>query len=304
MTLGSGAHRFEWIENWAKIPAGKSLGFTHGVVTDAQDNVYVHNQSADAVCIFDRDGNFLRSWGSDFKEGAHGMFLSREKGREYLYLADYARHLVVKTTLQGEKITEIGMPDRPDIYQSVEEYKPTDVAVAPSGEFYVFEGYGKPYVHRYTADAKYIGSFGGEGSEPGKLKCPHGGWVDTRGREPVLYVADRGNNRIQKFTLDGKHLGFVTAELKQPCCFFEFHGDMYIPDLQARVTIFDRNDKLIAHLGDNPEAPATKGWPNIQDKLQPGKFNSPHACCVDSHGDLYVVEWISTGRVTKLRRVK
>jgi hypothetical protein len=70
------------------------------------------------------------------------------------------------------------------------------------------------------------------------------------------------------------------------------------------VTIFDRNDKLIIHLGDNPEAPKTPGWPNVQDKLQQGKFNSPHSCCVDSRGDLYVAEWITTGRVTKLKRVK
>ena len=107
----------------------------------------------------------------------------------------------------------------------------------------------------------------------------------------------------QVFTLDGKHHRFIKDEMKSPCCFFQWKDEMYIPDLLARVTIYDKNDKAVAVLGDNPEAPTTKGWPNIQDKLQKGKFNSPHACCVDSHGDVYVVEWISTGRVTKLKRV-
>jgi len=303
ITLGTGSYQYEWIGDWAKLPAGKAFGYTHGVVTDANDNVYIHNQSPDAVCVFDREGKFIKSWGAEFKDGAHGMFLSRENGQEFLYFADIFRRIVVKTTMNGEVIFQLGMPDRPDIYADIKEFRPTDVCVAPSGEFYVFNGYGKPWVHRYTADAKYIGSFGGDGSEPGKLNCPHGGWVDTRGQTQVLWVADRGNNRIQKFTLDGKPIGFVTAGMKRPCCFFQHSSEMYVPDLDARVTILDASDQVITILGDNPEAPETQGWPNIQSRLQPGKFNSPHACCVDSHGDLYVVEWISTGRVTKLRRL-
>jgi sugar lactone lactonase YvrE len=303
MKIGSGSHTYEWIE-FGKLPAGKKLGYTHGVVTDAKDNVYVHNQSEDAVCVFDPQGNFIKSWGKQFKDGAHGMFLSTEGGKEYLYFADYAAQKITKTTLDGAEIFTIGQPPRADIYDDPQKFKPTDVCVAPNGDFYVFDGYGQPWVHRYSADAKYKDSFGGDGTEPGKLKCPHGGWVDTRKAEPELYVADRGNNRIQVFTLDGKHKRFITDEMKQPCCFFQFKDEMVIPDLQARVTILDKNDKPVAVLGDDPQAPKTEGWPNIQDKLKPGKFSSPHACCVDSKGDIYVVEWISTGRVTKLVRQK
>src|SRR5687767_13434658 len=92
MRLGQGEHTYEWVEGWAKVPAGKALGYTHGVITDKNDNVYVHNQSKDAVCVFDRDGNFLRSWGEEFAAGAHGMFYNREGGAEYLYFSDYVRH--------------------------------------------------------------------------------------------------------------------------------------------------------------------------------------------------------------------
>jgi hypothetical protein len=303
--LGTGNFQYEWVDNWAKLPKGMELGYTHGVVVDAKDNVYIHNQSKDAVIVFDRDGNFIKSWGPEYAGGAHGEFLSKEPdGREYLFLADYAQHRVAKHTLDGKVVFTVGMPDRKDIYASVDDFKPTDVCTAPNGDFYVFDGYGKPWIHQYSKDAKYIRSIGGEGSEPGKLSCPHGGWVDTRRSEPELYVADRGNNRIQVMTLDGKHKRFLKEEMKQPCCFYQFKDYMVIPDLQARVTIYDKNDKPAAILGDDPEAPKTDGWPNIQAKLKKGKFSSPHAACVDSHEDIYVVEWISTGRITKLKRVK
>jgi hypothetical protein len=302
MTLGSGTHRYEWIEGWAKLPAGIKLGYTHGAVTDRNDNVYIFNQSRDAVLVFDRDGNFIRSWGEQFAAGAHGMFLSEENGDEYLYLVDYEIPQIARTSLDGGVLFTISTPDRTDLYNESKKYKPTFACPAPDGGFYVFDGYGQNWIHRYDRDARYIRSFGGTGSEPGQLKCPHAGYIDTRSGEPILYVADRGNKRIQKLTPDGEHIGFVTDEMDMPCMFFEHQGELYIPDLHSRLTILDRNDRLIAHLGENPEAWQTKGWPNIQDRLQPGRFNSPHACCVDSHGDVYMVEWISTGRITKLRR--
>lgn len=308
MRLGGGRHTYQWVEGWgmADLPPGVSLGYTHGVVVDAQDRVYVHNRSRHAILVFDRDGNHLTSWGESFKDGAHGLLLSREDdGEEYLYLADPIRHLVCKTRLDGTMLWWMGKPRRPDIYRREDDYKPTDVAVAPNGDFYVCDGYGQSWIHQYDRDCRYVRSFGGPaGPEPGRVDCPHGLWVDTRGgKEPELYVADRTNHRIQVFALDGKHKRFITAEMKRPCCFYPAGEDMVVPDLDARVTILDRDDNPVVVLGDNPDAPATPGWPNIQDKLQPGRFNSPHAACVDSHGDIYVVEWIATGRVTKLRKV-
>lgn len=303
MLIGSPPYQYEWNSNFLRVPHGVHFGYTHGVVTDSQDNLYIFNQSEQAVCVFDSQGRFMRSWGSQFKEGAHGMFFAADPdGFECLFLTDYVRQEVCKTSLEGEILFRIGIPPGRDIYDSLAKYKPTDVCVGLDGTIYVFDGYGLPWIHRYTRRGDYIGSFGGDGDAPGKLRCPHGGWVDTRKSESELYVADRGNNRIQVFTLDGMHKRFITAEMKQPCCFYQFKNEMYVPDLQARLTILDINDKPVAVLGDNPEAPKIAGWPNIQSHLQDGKFNSPHAACVDSKGNIYVVEWIDTGRVTKLTR--
>ena len=102
-------------------------------------------------------------------------------------------------------------------------YNPTNVAIAPNGDIYVADGYGSYFVNQYTSKAEYIRSFGGRGSEPGKLAEPHGIWVDTRGASPILVVADRRNNRLQRFTMDGKHVDFITG-FRLPGHFDEHKG--------------------------------------------------------------------------------
>jgi hypothetical protein len=303
MLIGNDPYQFEWIDSFGNLPVNMKLGYTHGVCVDTSNRVYVFNQSLHSVVSFERDGRFKRSWGQEFQHGAHGMRLTDEEHHQYLYLTDYERHDVSKTSLRGELQFRLHMPPRREIYASNAEFKPTDCCVAPNGDIYVFDGYGKPYVHVYDRKGMYMASIGGPGKAEGQLDCPHGGWIDTRKVEPELYVADRGNNRIQVFTLEGKFKRIITdPAIKQPCGFYQFFDEMWVPDLQARLICLDKNDKVVAVLGDNPEAPTTPGWPNIPDKLQPGKFNAPHACCVDTYGDIYVVDWISTGRVTKLVR--
>ncbi len=304
--VGEGAHMYEVVQVWGRVPDGVHLGVTHGVVVDSRDNVYVHNRSRDAVCVFDREGRFLGSWGEEFEAGAHGLYLSREgAGQEFLYMADPVRHLVAKTTLDGRVLWRIGVPDLPAVYPTEAGYRPTDVAVAPDGTFYVCDGYGQSWVHRYDPDGVRLGSFGGRGAELGQLDCPHGVWVDTRGHAPIVLVADRGNRRIQRFAPDGGPLDAVTEGLRQPCCFHQHGEELFVPDLHGRVTVLDRDNHVAAHLGDDPGVWERPGWPNLPaESWTPGRFIAPHAACVDSRGDVYVAEWIQVGRVTKLRRVR
>ncbi|MCC7491040.1 MAG: hypothetical protein IT204_01755 [Fimbriimonadaceae bacterium] len=304
MIVGTGAYRYEWQGEWAQVPPGVELGYTHGVVEDAQGRILVHNQSRDAVAIFDAAGHYLRSWGAEFAAGAHGFVIHQESAGEFLYLADYARHLVVKTTPDGEEVLRLAPPPRTDLYESIEQYKPTDVTVAPNGDLFVFDGYGLSWIHKYSASGEYLSSFGGRGSEPGQVSCPHSGKVDTRGTEPVLLVADRSNVRIQIFDLEGHHLGFQADELRYPCGFWLCDEYTIVPDLHGRVSLFDRQWKLLCHLGDQPGVWQRPGWPNLPPEQRPvGQFNSPHAACADRAGNLFVVEWISDGRITKLAKV-
>jgi sugar lactone lactonase YvrE len=169
--------------------------------------------------------------------------------------------------------------------------KPTDLAVAPNGDLYVCEGYGGNQVHVFSAQGQFKKTIGKPGSGPGEFKIPHGIWVDTRkGKEPELYVADRTNARVQIFNLNGNLKRELKGDIvRNPCCFYEFKGKMFIPDLNKRVTILDERDQVVAHLGDGLE------------KQDDTAFRAPHALTVDSRGDLYVFEWVPDGRLRKFK---
>ncbi len=140
------------------------------------------------------------------------------------------------------------------------------------------------------------------------MQTPHGIWLDDRpGREVSLVVADRANARLQYFTLDGKHLSFVT-DVSFPAHFDIRGTELLVPDLHARVTIFDGDNKVIVHLGYDPEWTKLVLADNFAMRSQParwepGKFIHPHDACYDKDGNIFVVEWVPTGRVTKLRKV-
>ena len=100
--------------DWGALPPDIKYGNTHGVCEDSHGNIYVHHtvnaasESSDSMVVFDHKGRFIKSWGKDFKGGAHGLLIRKEGTEEFLYLCDTKRGLVVKTTLNGEVALTIG----------------------------------------------------------------------------------------------------------------------------------------------------------------------------------------------------
>jgi hypothetical protein len=311
--MGEGEHQYEAIHDWGELPATIKYGNTHGVCEDSQGHIYVHHtvndasESHDTMVVFDPKGKFVKSWGKEFKGGAHGLHIRKEGKQEFLYLCDTKRALVVKTTLNGEEVFTLGYPKESEQYKpkadgKLPKYSPTNLAIAPNGDIYVGDGYGSSYINQYNNKGEYIRTFGGPGSGPGQLSCPHGITVDLRGRQPILLVADRSNKRLQTFSLDGQHLAFIDG-VNAPCHFHERKGMMVIPDLWSRVTLMDRNDQVITHLGWDQSDDWKTRRKQSRDNFVPGKFICPHGACFDHAGNIFVVEWVEVGRVTKLRKV-
>ena len=320
--IGTGKWTYEAVPGWGQLPEGMKYGLGCGVIVDGRDRVYVTSRSTNpCVAIFDRDGKLLETWGEDFagKIGystaaiaatAHCLYWSQEGGKEYIYWTENIDDAkspkfgarVYKTDLNGKILYQIGnVSAEGSTAQKFDWTNPTDVAVAPNGDIYVVDGYGSQRVTRFDRNFKPIKTIGGKGKENGQFNTCHGVWVNTLKSDPEIYIADRNNNRIEVYSLELDYKRSLTGEVRNPCCFYQHGKQLYVPDLAARVTILEADDRLAAHLGDGKQADGKTGIKDNQ--TNPALFYQPHALCVDSRGDLYVVEWIPTGRPRKFRHV-
>ena len=155
------------------------------------------------------------------------------------------------------------------------------------------DGYGSQLVHRFDKNFKLLKTIGGKGKEHGKFNTCHGVWVSTLKKEPEIYIADRANDRVEVYSLDLDYKRTL-PDFRMPCCFYQHAGHLYVPELGARVSIIDADDKFVARLGRRQRASRPRTI-----RQHPDKFATPHALTVDSHGDLYVIEWLDFGRPRK-----
>jgi hypothetical protein len=311
---GRADHTYEFAHDWLVPPASIAWGDTHGLAQDKSGRIYVahtvhpSSTSPDAVVVFDDKGKFIESWGGEFKGGAHGLDIRDEGGEEFLYHCDTSRCLVVKTNLKGNVVWQKDTPsgDQCAHYAQGGRFVPTNVAFAPDsagkpGDIFVGDGYGASFIHRYTSDGEFVKTIATPGSGEGQVNCPHGLWVDDRSGEPLLAVADRGNRRIHYLTLDGSHVRFVTDGMRMPCHFKTREDLLLVPDLESVVTLLDRDNRVIVHLGHGHPS-QLRGAPREQFIAQ--KFIHPHTAIFLHTGDILVAEWVPIGRITLLRRME
>ncbi|MCC6231385.1 MAG: hypothetical protein IT580_02010 [Verrucomicrobiales bacterium] len=328
LVIGVEGHRYEVLHNWAQLPEKYSWQTTHNVAVDKHDQLYVIHEGREnlkdhpSIFVFDRKGRFVRAFGSQFQGGGHGLEVRTEGREQFLYVTGYQQlKNFAKLTLKGEVIWEKRAPMESGLYPKEEDTKPTkrwgrdafmptNYAFLPDGGFYLADGYGSFRIHRYDQHGSWKSMFGGVGTGPGEFNTSHGICLDDRpGREPSIAVCDRANKRLQWFSLDGRHLktleGFIL-----PANLDTRGKVMLVPDLSARITLLDEKDQVITHLGEDPawreqvlkdgmklRSNATgEGWVS-------GKFLHPHDACFDAHGNIFVAEWVHTGRITKLRKV-
>ncbi|HME96182.1 MAG TPA: peptidyl-alpha-hydroxyglycine alpha-amidating lyase family protein, partial [Methylomirabilota bacterium] len=207
--------KFSIIDGWGRLPEGWTYREVAGVAVDKQDRAFVFTRGEHPVIVFDRDGNFLRSWGEGVIRRAHGITIDTD---EMVWLTDDLHHTVRKFTPDGKLLLTIGDPDRPAELQGGKPFnRPTHVAICPrSGYLFVSDGYGNSRVHKYAPDGAYVMSWGEPGTDPGQFNLPHNLVTD---RDGMVYVADRENHRVQIFDGKGRYQG-QWNNLHRPCGLF------------------------------------------------------------------------------------
>ena len=299
VTVGSGKFTYEVAEAWGKLPDGWTYKEVAAVGVDRRDQVYLFTRGEHPVIVFDREGNFLRSWGEGVFKRAHGVTIGPD---DTIYLTDDGDHTVRKCTLDGKVLLTLGIPGKPAPYQGGEPFnRCTHVALSPKNEIYVSDGYGNSRVHKYSPEGKLLFSWGEPGTDPGQFNIVHNIVSD---RDGFVYVADRENHRIQVFDGNGKFIdqwhnmhrpcALYMDSGREPLCYLgELGPSMAVnkdcPNLGPRLSILSKEGKILARLGD------------IRPGEAPGQFIAPHGLALDSRGDLYVgeVSWTIAGQHLK-----
>ena len=287
MQFGAGKYTYELVEGWGRLPAGWSFGWIPAVACDSKDNVYVYSRSEHPLVIFDRDGNFLDSWGEDVLQDAHGIFIDAE---DNVFCTERNTHCVRKFDKHGKLLLTIGTPGQPGPNPGDPFNLPTDLAVAPDGSLYISDGYGNARVHHYSAGGQLLKSWGEPGDGPGQFDLSHCVRIDRYNR---LWVCDRNNARIQLFDLAGAFLDQWPDLAHPDQVFFDAHEDVvYMAELDQQVSIYTFDRQLLAQ------------WGGRVRRDEPGHFGGcPHGVWVDSHGDLYISEVQIDARLHKYARV-
>ena len=239
------------VENFLKLPPGRTIGSTAGIHIDRDgSSLWVFDRCGASACVgsnvapileFDASGTLVRSFGAGMFIRPHGIhvdpggnvWVTDGEGPDGKDANRNGKgHQVFKFSRDGKVLMTLGKPgiagSGPDTFN-----QPSQVLVAPNGDIFVGDGHGgnsNARIVKFSKDGTFIKTWGKKGTGPGEFEAPHALGMDSRGR---LFVADRGNNRLQIFDQEGTFL----EEWKQfgrPSGLFIDKNDMvYVADSQS-----------------------------------------------------------------------
>lgn len=300
--LGHNNKKYRINTRWSQADAVRyPVNDCHEMVQDQKGRILLlTNDTHNNVLIYDKNGKVLDAWGTDYP-GAHGLTLFNENGEDVLFICDNTRHQVIKTTIDGKVLMTLNYPVETGAYSKADEYVPTETAIAPNGDIYVADGYGKDFVIQYNAKGEYIRHFGGRGDTDAHLLNAHGVCIDKRDKHnPSLIVTSRQQTAFKRYDFEGKYLETIAlpgAWVCRPVINGEY---LYAAVLQSNsrlwaqsgfVTILDKNNQVVSNLaGSEPEYKdniLTEMYQTIQ------AFQYPHDVLIDDEENLYVAQWNS-----------
>lgn len=260
---------YEEVANWAQLPLGAAWQDMSGVDVDSKGNVYTLQRTPSKVMVFDSKGRFLRSWGEGTFTKAHALRVDREGN---IWITDRELHQVLKFTRDGKLLMALGTKGVAGDNESIVSLNgPADVVFAPNGDIFVADGESaNTRIVKYRKDGTFLKMWGTKGNGPGQLQTPHSIVMDTRGR---LYVANRGNKRVEIYDQNGTFFGQITNAATPYGLAISPDNILYVADGTAGsegLTVLNtRNGKILAHISG---------------------ITGAHMIAVDRMGAIYVAE--------------
>jgi len=265
------------------VPANVMMGASSSVAFDSKGHLFVLSRGAQALTEFDENGKFIRAFGEGLFTRSHGLRIDKDGS---IWTTDVGAHTVMKLNPQGQVILTLGTKGKAGEWNETTQLfnEPNDVLIAPNGDIFVTQGHtpgvgrGDPRVLKFDKTGKFIKSWGGKGTEPGKFDVAHGIAMDAKG---LLWVTDRENQRIQIFDQDGKYIREVKyAGL--PCSLDIGKQEIIMVNgFAGQVLRMDLDGKVLAAVG-KPGAAGT--W---------GEFGEAHFVAVSPKGEIYVADSVN-----------
>jgi len=289
------AIQYTMVKNWPALPSHIQLGNPTGLAIDTSGNLVVFHRAGRTWPLFGSmpatpikepviliinkdDGTLINSWGNNLFVMPHGISVDAQNN---IWVTDVGLHQVFKFTHAGKLLMTIGEAGVSGT-DSLHFNKPTAVAIANDGSFYVSDGYGNSRIMKFSASGKYLLQWGKKGNGPGEFNIPHGLSIANNGD---VIVADRENDRIQVFNENGKYLkiysnvsfGEITA-----VAFDQQHQQLFVADDVSFLKLKHRGSDIL-QLDTTGQAVARFG--------RSGNYMGPdcwyHALAIDKAGNIY-----------------
>jgi len=244
-----------------KLPDGLNFGPCSGVAVNSRGHIFVFNRSAAALMEFDGDGSYIRTM-------AHGMFTRphglRVDAEDNIWATDTGSHIVVKMSSRGRILMVLGLQGLAGEFHAYGHLRafdePNDLAFGPKGEIFVCQGHGKgdSRLLKFDADGKFIKTWGGKGTKSGQFDQPHSVVTTDSG---LLFVADRSNQRIQVFDMDGNYVR-ESSHPGTPCglCMCRDQQHMFMAHgHEGKIMKLDLRGKVLGITGSQGKGPNQYG---------------------------------------------